>query len=417
MLKRWAMGVAIGVLIGSLYGCLFFGHKKSAAVAPTTETEPDKILFERGVAEIGKGHYDVGRLTLQTLINTYPDSEYLSKAKLQIADSFYKQGGTTGLVQAKAEYMDFRTFFPTDPDAAEAQMKAAMTNYRQMEKPDRDRTQARAAEEEFKFMLAQYPKSQYAPEAQQKLREVQEVLAEGNFQVGRQYYLRHSYRAAVDRFKETLQKYPDYSGQDRALWLLAESYERSNNDRGAADTFAKIVQFFPTSEYFDKSKERLADLNMPIPATDPKAVVVAQQEEANRAHKGMMGRVSGMLRKSPDVSTARTTPSPMPPLPTETASKQPPPSPEPGAGGASAEISVGRVSSSPPSSKSAANPDSSAPTPPPSTDKDSSQPAASAPPPTDSKTGVSDDKTSSSEASKSTSKKKKKSLRKKILRF
>ncbi|MFI5176743.1 MAG: outer membrane protein assembly factor BamD, partial [Terriglobia bacterium] len=99
-----------------------------------------------------------------------------------------------------------------------------MTNYRQMEKPDRDRTQARAAEEEFKFMLAQYPKSQYAPEAQQKLREVQEVLAEGNFQVGRQYYLRHSYRAAVDRFKETLQKYPDYSGQDRALWLLAESY-------------------------------------------------------------------------------------------------------------------------------------------------------------------------------------------------
>ncbi|MGB7623755.1 MAG: outer membrane protein assembly factor BamD [Terriglobia bacterium] len=416
MLKRWAMGVAIGVLIGSLYGCLFFGHKKSAAVAPTTETEPDKILFERGVAEIGKGHYDVGRLTLQTLINTYPDSEYLSKAKLQIADSFYKQGGTTGLVQAKAEYKDFMTFFPTDPDAAEAQMKAAMTNYRQMEKPDRDRTQARAAEEELKFMLAQYPKSQYAPEAQQKLREVQEVLAEGNFQVGRQYYLRRSYRAAVDRFKETLQKYPDYSGQDRALWLLGESYERSNNDRGAADTFAKIVQFFPTSEYFDKSKERLANLNMPIPATDPKAVEVAQQEEANRAHKGMMGRVSGMLRKSPDVSTARTTPSPMPPLPTETASKQPPP-PEPGAGGASAEISVGRVSSSPPSSKSAANPDSSAPTPPPSSDKDSSQPAASAPPPADSKTGVSDDKTSSSEASKSTSKKKKKSLRKKILRF
>ncbi|MFI5176742.1 MAG: outer membrane protein assembly factor BamD [Terriglobia bacterium] len=112
MLKRWAMGVAIGVLIGSLYGCLFFGHKKSAAVAPTTETEPDKILFERGVAEIGKGHYDVGRLTLQTLINTYPDSEYLSKAKLQIADSFYKQGGTTGLVQAKAEYWISGLFSP-----------------------------------------------------------------------------------------------------------------------------------------------------------------------------------------------------------------------------------------------------------------------------------------------------------------
>jgi outer membrane protein assembly factor BamD len=418
MLKRWAIGIGISLMIGSLYGCLFFGHKKAAAVAPTTETEPDKILFERGVADIEKGRYDVGRLTLQTLINTYPDSEYLSKAKLQIADSFYKQGGTAGLVQAKAEYMDFRTFFPNDPDAAEAQMKAAMTNYRQMEKPDRDRTQARAAEEEFKFMLAQYPKSQYAPEAQQKLREVQEVLAEGNYEVGRQYFLRRSYRAGIDRFKETLQKYPDYSGQDKTLWLLAQSYERTNNDRGAADTFAKIVQYFPNSDYFDKSKERLADMNMPIPATDPKAVEVAQQEESNRARKGMMSHVWGMMKKSPDVTSARTTPSPMPPFPTETASKQPPPSPEPGTGGASAEIAVGRVSSSGTSSKAAPDPGTSAPTPPPAANNDTSPPTASSPPSDESKPAVSEDKkSSSSEASKSTSKKKKKSLRKKILRF
>ena len=31
----------------------------------------------------------MGRLTLQTLINTYPDSEYLAKGKLAIADSFF----------------------------------------------------------------------------------------------------------------------------------------------------------------------------------------------------------------------------------------------------------------------------------------------------------------------------------------
>jgi outer membrane protein assembly factor BamD len=418
ILKRCAIGIGIGLMIGSLCGCLFIGHKKTAAVAPTTETEPDKILFERGVAEIEKGRYDVGRLTLQTLINAYPDSEYLSKAKLQIADSFYKQGGTAGLVQAKAEYKDFITFFPNDPDAAEAQMKAAMTHYRQMEKPDRDRTQAKEAEGEFQFMLAQYPKSQYAPEAQQKLREVQEVLAEGNFEVGRQYFLRRSYRAAMDRFKETLQRYPDYSGQDKTLWLLAESYERSNNDRGAAETFSQIVQYFPNSDYYDKSKERLADMNMPIPATNPKAIEVAQQEEANRAHKGMMSHVWGMVKKNPDVTTARTTPSPMPPFPTETAAKQPPPSPEPGVGGASAEITVGRVSSPAPGSNATANPDPNSTTTTPGTKQDSNPQSASVPPSEESKTAVGEDnKASSSDDSKSTSKKKKKSLRKKILRF
>jgi outer membrane protein assembly factor BamD len=368
------------MMLLSLSGCLFFGHKKPVTVAPTTETEPDKILFERGVAAIEKGRYDIGRLTLQTLINTYPDSEYLSKAKLQIADSFYKQGGTSGLVQAKAEYKDFITFFPNDPDAAEAQMKAGMTHYKLMEKPDRDRTQARNAEEEFRFMLATYPKSQFAPEAQQKLREAQEVLAEGNFEVGRQYFLRKSYRAAISRFNETLAKYPDFSGQDKALFLLGESYERSNNDRVAAETYTKIARYFPLSDYFDKAKDRLSFMNMPVPAPDPKAVELAKLEEENRVHKGMIGHMWGMFRKSPDVSVARTTPSPLPPQKIDSAGK-PMPASEPGVGaaGATADISVGPVSTSP----STAKPASGTGAPPPAAETGAPPPAAGtgAPPP------------------------------------
>src|SRR5579859_7132330 len=63
--------------------------------------QPDKVLYEKAVNEITHARYDVGRLTLQTLINTYPDSEYLSKAKLAIADSYYKEGGVSGLTQAE----------------------------------------------------------------------------------------------------------------------------------------------------------------------------------------------------------------------------------------------------------------------------------------------------------------------------
>lgn len=417
MIKRLALGTSVVLMSLSLAGCLFFGHKKSVAVAPTTETEPDRILFERGVAEIEKGRYDVGRLTLQTLINTYPDSEYLSKAKLQIADSFYKQGGTAGLVQAKAEYKDFITFFPNDPDAPAAQMKAAMTHYRQMEKPDRDRTQARDAEEEFRYMLAQYPKSQYAPEAQQKLREVQEVLAEGSFQVGRQYFVRHSYRAAIDRFRETLQKYPDFSGQDKTLYLLAESYERTNNDRAASQQYAKIVQYFPGSEYYEKSKDRLSEMNLPIPATDLKATQLAQQEEANRVRKSILSHMWGMFRKTPDVSVARTTPSPMPPPETtETAAKQQPSTPEPGVGApVSADISVGPVSSSSSGTKSASGTGASAANP---QEKQGDQPAASTTAAEEGKSIVIDDTQKSKQnTSRSSSKRSKKGIRKKILRF
>ena len=47
-------------------------------------------------------------------MNTYDTSEYLAKAKLAIADSWYQEGGAHGLAQAEAEYKDFILFYPSD---------------------------------------------------------------------------------------------------------------------------------------------------------------------------------------------------------------------------------------------------------------------------------------------------------------
>jgi len=74
--------------------------------------QPDKVLYQKAVHEVAHSRYEVGRLTLQTLINTYPDSEYLSKAKLAIADSYYDEGGVSGFTQAEAEYKDSSPFSP-----------------------------------------------------------------------------------------------------------------------------------------------------------------------------------------------------------------------------------------------------------------------------------------------------------------
>ena len=91
-----------------LSGCLFRRHGGDDAGAVNPGDQPDKILYEKAVREIEKGRYDVGRLTLQTLINTYPDSEFLSKSKLAIADSYYNEGGVSGLTQAEAEFKDWK---------------------------------------------------------------------------------------------------------------------------------------------------------------------------------------------------------------------------------------------------------------------------------------------------------------------
>ena len=55
--------------------------------------------------------FDVARITLQTLINTYPDSEFIAQAKFSVADSWYARVVRLRS-QAELEYEDFITFFP-----------------------------------------------------------------------------------------------------------------------------------------------------------------------------------------------------------------------------------------------------------------------------------------------------------------
>src|ERR1700676_4396844 len=169
-------------------------HKKRKKVNKSTSAdntaEPDKVLYNRAIEDIRRGRQEVGRLGLQTLINTYPDSEFLAKAKLSIADSFYKEGGTANMTQAIQGYKDFIVFFPFLPEAGYAQHQVAMAHYKQMDKPDRDRSNTRAAEDEFQTFLQKYPNDPLAPSAEQHLREIQEVLAEGDYRIGYFYYVK-----------------------------------------------------------------------------------------------------------------------------------------------------------------------------------------------------------------------------------
>jgi outer membrane protein assembly factor BamD len=222
-----SLGLSLWIVLAVAFlpGCIFHRHRE-----PSTQLnpgdQPDKILYERATAEIRRGRYDVGRLTLQTLINTYPDSEYLAKAKLAIADSYYNEGSVSGLTQADAEYKDFITFFPTAPEAPEAQFRVGMAHYRMMAKADRDRVEARLAEVEFKEFLLKYPDNRLKSRVKNRLRQVQEVLAQGDYKIAQYYYQRGVWPASRSRYQEIVDRYPNFSQSDNALWYLGQSLER-----------------------------------------------------------------------------------------------------------------------------------------------------------------------------------------------
>ncbi len=103
------IGIAALAAVMLTGGCGFHRKKYENPITKDTE-QPDKVLFDKAVNDIEKGRYEVARLTLNTLINTYDSSEFLAKAKLAIADSWMRQSGAEGFAQAEAEYKDFQLF-------------------------------------------------------------------------------------------------------------------------------------------------------------------------------------------------------------------------------------------------------------------------------------------------------------------
>jgi outer membrane protein assembly factor BamD len=290
--------VAFGATL--LAGCL---GKKNAAPAVGTSAEPDKVLYEKASNDMKHGRYSVGRLGLQTLINTYPDSEYLAKAKLEIAQSYYKEGGSAGLKQSIVECKDFITFFPFLDESANCQLQIAMAHYRQMEKPDRDHAEAVQAEAEFQTFLEKYPNSPLLPQAEQDLRNVQEVLAEGNFRVASFYYTRAAYRASGARLIELTNRYPLYSQADQANWMLGQIYEKGEHNEIAAKYYSRIAKDYPLSPLAGDAKNKLVKFGVPVPPPDPTALARMQKEQSfNRP--GVVKRSMTLLKNSPDVSTA-----------------------------------------------------------------------------------------------------------------
>ena len=303
--KAMRNAVAVATVAVLLGGCGLRRHKYDNPITKDTQ-QPDKVLFDKAINDIEHSRFEIARLLLQNLINTYDTSEYLAKAKLAIADAWYREGGAHGLAQAEAEYKDFILFYPQMEESAEAQQKVCDIHYKQMEKPDRDPMHALRAEQECKQLLLQFPNSKFAPQAQQRLRDIQEVLAEAEFRVGTLYQKKGSFPAASNRLQGVADQFPLFSKADEALWQVAESYRRMGDrfENQQVTAYQRIVKDYPLSTHAEDARAQLEVMKRPIPEADPVAYARQKFEIENRTKQGFLRPALDMFRGSPNMSQA-----------------------------------------------------------------------------------------------------------------
>ena len=222
----------------------------------------------------------------------------MMRAKLAVADAWYKEGGSAALTEAEQEYRDFITFFPNVPEAAEAQLRIGDIYFKQMDVPDRDYAKATHAEQEYRTMLKQYPDAPkpILDDARQKLREVQEVLADREAAIGEFYASHGNWPASIARYQTVVDSYPLYSHMDDVLIGIGDAYEAEaavvradvvctkklapgtrclpegakgrlleDYDSKAADDYRKVVLYHSAAPHVEDAKERLTGMNLPIP--------------------------------------------------------------------------------------------------------------------------------------------------------
>ena len=197
-----------------------------------------------------------------------PNTAMGREALLLAADTYYLQGGEANYVQAEAKYRDYLNRFPTSEFAAYVQFQLGNCLAKRTKKPDRDQRSTEKALTAYEEVLRLYPTSEYAAQARDEIRVVRNRLAEHEFAVGRFYISYGISIAAVHRLEGLLESYPDYDQRDKIYLFLGRAYIALGNPIKALESFGRLRQEFPESEYVKKIPEVKLPKAAPPDASD-----------------------------------------------------------------------------------------------------------------------------------------------------
>jgi outer membrane protein assembly factor BamD len=249
---RWGAAIAALVFIA---GCAS-STKKPDKLTTELLTSPKEVLYEKGKALFDKKKYDQGRKYLNFVFETYPNEKEGRQALLLVADSYFRQGGATGYTEARFRYRDYLNRYPGVSQRDYARYQFAVCYDKEHEKSDRDQTSTRAAIEQYRVLLQEFPDSTYVTIARERIRRLTDALADHEFFVGYFYIRKGAPAAALSRFTAIEQRYPEYTGKDRLFYYEAEALKRLGRGEEASRYYSRVIEEFPASQYAKLARGR-----------------------------------------------------------------------------------------------------------------------------------------------------------------
>ncbi|MEK9629373.1 MAG: outer membrane protein assembly factor BamD [Nitrospinota bacterium] len=195
--------------------------------------------------------------SLQFIMEDYPDSKERVAGLMLLADVHYR---SEEFEESKFHYQKFTELYPAHKFVDRAHFYKAMSNFKLSDLASRDLTPVNSALEDFRNFVADFPDSTYKGQAEKRIYQCLDILAQNIFEIGKFYFRTGSYQSAIIRFKSLMVEYPNHSYVAEAEFLLAESYYHEQNYNKARDHYKIVLKKHPRTEFAKQARLKLREL-------------------------------------------------------------------------------------------------------------------------------------------------------------
>jgi len=237
-------GVAAVVVL--LAGCNLFGQpkiKEEAIIPPET-------LYQQALGEMDAQRYATAVTTLEKLERQHPYSEFNEKAKLMEVFANYRIGKFDEAIMAADRYM---ALYPGSKETAYVLYLKGNSYFGQIKDTTRDQKISQDANETYTLLISNYPNSDYAKDAKDKLTIGVDQLAGKEMSVGRYYLGQGQYVAAINRFRVVAEQFQTSTHIEEALYRLTEANLALGLTSEAATAAAVLGHNYPESSWYKQA--------------------------------------------------------------------------------------------------------------------------------------------------------------------
>lgn len=240
---RGLLAVALMSLGSTLGAC---GGASSDTLSMIS-TDPPEKMYADADALMTKGKYEDAAKKFEDLDRSHPYAPEARRSIVLAAFAYYKAGK---MPEAIASAERYATMHPGTKDAPLAHHIMASAYFDDIKTPNRDQGPTRKALEQLKILKQRYPDSQYAKDADNRIRIAEDNLAASEMEVGRYYLEKKNYVGAINRFKTVVSDYQTTRHVEEALYRLTESYLTLGINNEAQTAAAVLGHNFPQSKWY-----------------------------------------------------------------------------------------------------------------------------------------------------------------------